>query len=1111
MSVTIKKPDTHRREYAYFELPNKLKAVVGSDPACDKAGAALTVNVGMCYERKDLPGLAHFLEHMLFTGTKKYPKEGEYMEFIKQNAGTTNANTACYVTNYMFEIKPEALEPALDRFARFFTEPLLTRDCTDREINAVDSEFQAGHTMPWWRYIGIMHMSANPGHPFHVAVGNNKVLKDEPKERGMDLYDEMIKLYNEFYSANGMTVCVIGKESISELEAMVREKFGAVVDKGLSLPLGDAVSQEPPFLPKDWNRLLLQCPVKDIKELKFSWVIPYQAPLWKSKPAAYASHLLGHEGKGSLTAVLKDRGIISGCSTSRGAWLEGAFSLFHVSFDLTDSGVHEVAEIGKLLFTYIGMLQRVDVKVWILEEMQKLREVQFRFGEDRRPFDLAAQIAGSMQHHPAAEVLAGPSQLYELDPSGTAALLKCLTLEGVRVTHQAKVLADRCTDRDTSYDSPMKFEPLDASWLQIWSEALNSGDSAEKAGAALGLRLPEPNLFIPEDLSLKAPAAQAARLPSRLPGTTKLVGYVFHRQDDVFKQPKARIHFNIRSPFICKNVQNYVKVSLWTRIVEEALADYSYDADVAGLRYSLGVSSSALTLAFSGFHDKLGVLIEAVAKKMREIGAKRNGSVPENLFKIVADSYGDQLRNAAFHSRPISQCAMRASELLGKGSGFPVEQMYEAFGETKRESLDGLSDVLFRTCHVEAFVLGNATPDDARALAKSLEKSLALKRPLDVLPEVAEAALPPGRTVWSLDSTDKDDPNHAVLMRLQLSKSVEDSALLSVLCKILGSKFFDVLRTQQQLGYIVGMGSTVGLAFNYLVAQVQTEFPPDYTRGRIDAFFDEHFAWLECGITEEEFTTCCDGVLSELKTKPKNLAEEYSSFSREFSQRTYSFDRKDKLIAHIESGKVNLAALQTFVKERVLAAPRIYIQVKKVLEKEDKPLPDGAKTPDDPPELRRWNGYETGGKEFETFAKWFPMSKTVVPAQSLIKLRKPKFGKVKDLHPESRGVNLILKVLKCEELEKDKPGQSVIEASCGDQTGIVSLRLKADSQVNLALEAAVQGSCIRVQNAKVSMLRGYIRITIDKWGKLAAADEAIDGEVDLKNNISAVEYELADR
>lgn len=97
------------------------------------------------------------------------------------------------------QVKVDALEGALDRFARFFIEPLLTKagfvvfvfvvaeDCTDREINAVDSEFQAGLTQPAWREIGILNMSANPLHPFHVACGNNKMLREDPKEKGREL------------------------------------------------------------------------------------------------------------------------------------------------------------------------------------------------------------------------------------------------------------------------------------------------------------------------------------------------------------------------------------------------------------------------------------------------------------------------------------------------------------------------------------------------------------------------------------------------------------------------------------------------------------------------------------------------------------------------------------------------------------------------------------------------------------------------------------------------------------------------------------------------------------------------------------------------------------
>jgi insulysin len=606
--------------------------------------------------------------------------------------------------------------------------------------------------------------------------------------------------------------------------------------------------------------------------------------------------------------------------------------------------------------------------------MQRLKQIMFKFQNDERPYSLAARVAGSLQRHPPAEVLAGGILFYEPDPAATADIIARLSLDAVRVTHQAKALADRCCDKDTSYDSPMKFETVPSEWLAAWKDALNAellADDVTTAASALGLHLPTPNPFVPEDLSLKEPPAVPVPLPTKLRDTVSPVKVFFHRQDETFKQPKVVIYFFVRSPNINETVQNSVKTNLWCRILEEALAEYAYDAEIAGVQYSLGLSAGGLSLVFSGFHDKLGVLIKAVTTKMKALTP-----LPENLYQIAADAYGDQLRNALFHSRPISQCAMRCDDLLSKGASFPIADKYNAFQQLKREDLDGVCKEVFTTCHVEAMALGNCTPEDARALSAIFTGSLGLDRALEVLPTQAEARLPLGATVWNLDSSDKDDPNHAVLMRLQLRKGIETETSLLVLSKVLSAKFFDVLRTQQQLGYIVGMGASMGMSFDYLVAQVQTEYAPNYTRSRIDAFLHEHFAWVEEGLEEEEFQTCVRGVLAELKTKPKNLSEEFSRYSREFTHRSYDFGHRDSLIAHLEKGMC-LADLRTYVRDCVKTAPRLYVQVKKVLEKEDKALPDGAEVPEDPPTLRTWSGYEATVREFTSTCEWFPIKSVI--------------------------------------------------------------------------------------------------------------------------------------
>jgi insulysin len=98
-------------------LPNKLNCLLVSDPDADKSAASLDVKVGSALDPKPLYGIAHFLEHMLFLGTRKYPMESEYKKFIEDNGGYSNAHTFPANTNYHFEVSNEAFKEALDRFS----------------------------------------------------------------------------------------------------------------------------------------------------------------------------------------------------------------------------------------------------------------------------------------------------------------------------------------------------------------------------------------------------------------------------------------------------------------------------------------------------------------------------------------------------------------------------------------------------------------------------------------------------------------------------------------------------------------------------------------------------------------------------------------------------------------------------------------------------------------------------------------------------------------------------------------------------------------------------------------------------------------------------------
>mmetsp|Transcript_27457 Transcript_27457/g.78888 ORF Transcript_27457/g.78888 Transcript_27457/m.78888 type:complete len:400 (-) Transcript_27457:136-1335(-) len=119
-------------------------------------------------------------------------------------------------------------------------------------------------------------------------------------------------------------------------------------------------------------------------------------------------------------------------------------------------------------------------------------------------------------------------------------------------------------------------------------------------------------------------------------------------------------------------------------------------------------------------------------------------------------------------------------------------------------------------------------------------------------------------------------------------------------------------------------------------------------------------------------------------------------------------------------------------------------------------------------------------------------------------LAKPKFGKVKDMDPDSRGVNLKVKCVK--DPEKVPASDSLMEAVCGDDTGIVIVSLRGEAQTAVCKK----GASIRIQNATVRMVKGHIRLVADKWAAFKAADEELTFEVKEDNDMSATEYELVD-
>src|SRR5699024_8607087 len=123
----IEKSRRDNREYAAIKLNNQMTVLLISDKQASKSMAALALPVGSLQDPESQQGLAHYLEHMVLMGSKKYPQPESFSQYLKKNAGSYNASTAAYRTAYFFDVENSAFAGAVDRLADAIAHPLFDK------------------------------------------------------------------------------------------------------------------------------------------------------------------------------------------------------------------------------------------------------------------------------------------------------------------------------------------------------------------------------------------------------------------------------------------------------------------------------------------------------------------------------------------------------------------------------------------------------------------------------------------------------------------------------------------------------------------------------------------------------------------------------------------------------------------------------------------------------------------------------------------------------------------------------------------------------------------------------------------------------------------------
>lgn len=849
-------PALKDRKSLKLQLDNGLQVLLVSDPRAEQSSAAMVVQTGSWEEPNEHPGLAHFLEHMLFLGTSAYPQENEYHQYITQNGGQDNAFTMNDQTAYMFSINNNALDGALHRFAYFFKEPLFNPSGVKRELNAIDQEYAKNIENDNFRIDHVMKILARPEHPqSRFNMGNSQSLA---KTTPADLKE----WFSKYYSANIMKLVVYSSLPLDELEKMVVENFKDIPSNNrppLSVP-------GPMSGDNAYGQVIYIEPFQHERKLYIRWELPVKfAHMNESHPDKLICHIIGHEGKNSLLAQLKRENLATGLSC--GLLPESRDTQFlYVEIELTEEGLKKYSLVVERLFQTIAMLQKNGIPQSIFEEVQKQELLDYQFQSQRAAYKEATyhalRIAGEdLDTYPERTEL-----LAKYDPQANRALLQLLIPQKSQVILIAPYAESRVklTEKEPWLGVNFALKPITRTQFAKWVQASPHPE----------IILPEPNPYLPSNLTVLQAAENATAyshpLKNRAVPIPKAIldnehGKVYYAQDTFYRVPIVDLILTIRSPEITPAHSRSMALSeLYAKCLQESLDDASYNAKLGGLKFSLKVADNGngIKLEIHGYSDKAPQFFDTIVNSLLKPSCDE---VKFNRYRdFLLRSYADEGLKS-----PIEQSIDALRNILFKDFATPKEKENALKKITLKDYTDFVQR-LFHTNYIEGIVYGNISEQDAQKIVTRLQQSIGTTPYPPTQQYRKEILLLPENSGPYYIEDNLAVQGNATLLAIETGDATyHNRAAQQILMQAVSEAFYNVLRTQQQTGYLVFSGGEEleGQTLDYFAVQSNTHDSRDLL-ARFEQFIEDYLREIETKEIPPERFAIIRGALAEQMAQP---------------------------------------------------------------------------------------------------------------------------------------------------------------------------------------------------------------------------------------------------
>ncbi|MCU4674809.1 insulinase family protein [Catenovulum sp. 2E275] len=736
-----------------------------------KAGVAMAVKAGNYQDPPQHLGLAHFLEHLLFLGSEKSPDEG-FHAFIEKNGGKCNAWTSLEHSNFFYEISPDLLTKSLEKFSELFTCPLFSTFWIEKEIESLDAEFHLKVNDEIRRLHEVHKETSNPDHPFSRFTSGNKSTLNAPAQ---ELQEALFDFFQQNYVGHNLALVIVTPSDYEQTFQTAKTYF----DKVSSSKPKDLQYPERLYLPEQLGTKIAVHSDKVENRMILSFPMPSEAKTSLAKSLTYFTCLFGHEGYGSLLSGLKNLNYVTSLTASGG--LDNGFTQdFNLSLQLTEHGINHLDDLCQEIFGYINFIKTQSYQSHIYTEKQKLSSLANQYQETGKAIDLASQLALKLHYYTAEFVFSADYVMSGMDLTWLEQAYQSLVPDNTRlvlVTNQPEqpYLSEH-------YQVPYNIIPISEETKATWLNAT----------CQQTYQLPDPNPYLPNPQKINKNAELFDKKPQKI--INEQASTIWFKQDQRSNAPYGHIYISLDLPNSQGNRKKIAMTRLFIEMFMDDIAEENYPALAAGLHYQISPHQAGMTIHISGYSEKQPDFTKQLLKQLR-----LRRFTKQKYLSIKQATLTSWHNNR--HIKPANQLFKQLTYML-QNNQYAYPDLADSIKELTFSEFAEFSVHLLDRINLEAYIVGNWDITQALPLADSINNTVYSR---------SKPCTEVTRRVHKLTSTPQiyhmqtQHQGVCVVNYFQAETINEHSvAQFMLLTELLSPISFQVLRSEKQLGYLVG-------------------------------------------------------------------------------------------------------------------------------------------------------------------------------------------------------------------------------------------------------------------------------------------------------------------